>query len=243
MLYKYYICELAMSITSENDLKIFVITTGDAERVSRIKKYLKDIDFEFIYSDSYDVLIGLEKKYQSYSHKFRQKAIMAGEIGCFKTHSKAWERIVELGQPSVIIEDNIEFIDDVCKLSSQDTLEYVQTYGLVNFTSFSYLLDPKKPFKISDVKEKRPFPTVCYGVTPLRANDLLKYMKKTPYSLPIDKWLSIPKLSGCYGYISPLAFAKRQDSLKSIANKRKGKKTINPINFIYRAVNKVKYKY
>ncbi len=232
-----------MSIASENDLKIFVITTGDAERVSRIKNYLKNIDFEFVYSDPYDSLLGLEKKYKNYSHKFRQKAIMAGEIGCFKTHSKAWERAVELGQPAVIIEDNIEFIEDVCKLVSHETLEYIQTYGLVNFTSFSYLLDPTKPFKVSDVKEKKPFPTVCYGVTPLRAYDLLKYMRKTPYSLPIDKWLAIPKLSGCYGYISPLVFAKRQENLKSIANKRKGKKTINPINLIYRAVNKVKYKY
>ncbi len=232
-----------MNISPENQLKIFVITTGDSERVSRIKQYLKEIDFEFVYSDSYEDLLELERKYKKYSHKFRQKAIMAGEIGCFKTHSKAWEKTVELSKPSIIIEDNVEFVDDISKLTSQDTLEYIQTYGLVNFTSFSYLLDPTKPFKVSDVKEKKPFPTVCYGVTPMRAYDLLKHMRKTPYSLPIDKWLSIPKLSGCYGYISPLVFAKRQEDLKSIANKRKGKKTINPINFLYRAVNKLKYKY
>jgi len=227
----------------DTDLKIFVITTGDEERVHKISNYLEGIDFEFVYSDSYADLQKLEAEYESYSHGFRQKAIMAGEIGCFKTHSQAWEKIVNLKCSAVVIEDNIEFIGDASRLLDSDVKNYIRQCGLVNFTNFSYILDPEKPFKVSDVKEKKPFPTVCYGITPLRARDLLGGMKKTAYALPIDKWLSIPKMSGCYGYISPIVVAKRQENLTSIANKRKGKKTFNPINMIKRVVNKVKYNY
>lgn len=228
---------------SSTPLKVFVITTGNDERVARIQNYLKGIDFEFVYSDSYDDLLNLEKEYESYSHKFRQKAIMAGEIGCFKTHSQAWEKVIAFGQPAIIIEDNIEFLEDASRLLKDDVLNYIKSCGLVNFTNFSYVLDAEKPFKVSDVKEKKPFPTVCYGIAPLRARDLLSSMKKTAYAVPIDKWLSIPKLSGCYGYISPVIIAKREDNLSSIANKRKGKKTFNPLNMIQRVINKVKYNY
>ncbi|EJG1990301.1 TPA: glycosyltransferase family 25 protein [Vibrio parahaemolyticus] len=234
---------LTVELSSNTPLKVFVITTGNEERVNRIQNYLKGIDFEFVYSDSYDDLLKLEKEYESYSHKFRQKAIMAGEIGCFKTHSQAWELIVASGTPAIVIEDNIEFIGEASRLLADDVLAYIQSCGLVNFTNFCYILDPEKPFKISDVKEKKPFPTVCYGITPLRARDLLSSMKKTAYAVPIDKWLSIPKLSGCYGYISPIVVAKREDNLTSIANKRKGKKTFNPLNMIQRVINKVKFNY
>ena len=162
---------------------------------------MEGIDFEFVYSDSYADLQKLEAKYESYSHGFRQKAIMAGEIGCFKTHSQAWDKIVELSCPAIVIEDNIEFIGNVSRLLENDVLDYINQYGLINFTNFCYILDPDKPFRISEVKEKKPFPTICYGVTPLRARDLQNGMRKTGYALPIDKWLSIPKMSGCYGLI------------------------------------------
>lgn len=61
-----------MELSSNTPLKVFVITTGNEERVNRIQNYLKGIDFEFVYSDSYDDLLKLEE-YESYSHKFRQK--------------------------------------------------------------------------------------------------------------------------------------------------------------------------
>lgn len=63
-----------MELSSNTPLKVFVITTGNEERVNRIQNYLKGIDFEFVYSDSYDDLLKLEKEYESYSHKFRQKS-------------------------------------------------------------------------------------------------------------------------------------------------------------------------
>ncbi|MFI3277135.1 glycosyltransferase family 25 protein [Vibrio sp.] len=228
---------------SKSTLKVFVITTGDKERVNNIKNYLEGIDFEFVYSDSYADLQKLEAQYEKYSHGFRQKAIMAGEIGCFKTHSQAWEKVIAHGKPTIVIEDNIEFIESASRLLEEDVLNYINLYGLVNFTNFSYILNAEKPFRVSDVKESKPFPTVCYGIMPLRARDLLSSMNKTAYAMPIDKWLSIPKLSGCYGYISPVVVAKRQENLTSIANKRKGKKTFNPINMVKRVANKVKYNY
>ncbi|MCE3220324.1 glycosyl transferase [Vibrio diabolicus] len=224
-------------------MKIFVITTGDEYRTNKIESYFKDIDFEFVYSKPYKELLLLEREYESYSHKFRQKAIMAGEIGCFNSHMQAWDKVITLGEPAIIIEDNIEFLCDPSILLSDSVLREVNECGLVNFSNFSYNLNPGGKFKISDVKEKKPFPTICYGITPLRAEDLSYRAKKTTYALPIDKWLSIPKMCGVYGYISSIVVSKREASLKSIANQKKGKKTFNPLNGIKRISNKIKFKY
>ncbi|BBM65899.1 hypothetical protein VA249_25450 [Vibrio alfacsensis] len=226
-----------------DSVKFYVITTGNEERVARINRYFEGLDFEFVFSDPYEDFVELEKKYRNYSHKFRQKSIMAGEIGCFKTHTQAWLKVINSGKPGIIVEDNVEFIIKPSRLLEEDAIEYIFKCGLVNFTDFRYILDPFSPYKISDVKEKRPFPTVCYGVTPFRAKNLIGGFSKTAYSLPIDKWLSIPKLSRCYGFMSPIIIAKRSSDLSSIANTKKGRKTHNPMNMVIRLINKIRYDY
>lgn len=222
---------------------LYVITTGNAERISRIKRILSGIEFEFVYSEKIEDLFDLELKYKKESHRFRQKAIMAGEIGAFKTHAKAWEKIIESNKKSIIIEDNIDFIKEPSDLINEEVSCWIDSCGLISFTDFPYKYYPNRPFVISLVPEKKPLPIVCYGVTPARALNLLNAMKKNPYVMPIDKWLSIPKLCGCYSYISHVSFARRKPELSSIANSKKGKKTFNPVNVIFWAINKKKYNY
>jgi len=190
-----------------------------------------------------DELKILEKEYESKSHKFRQKAIMAGEIGAFKTHAKAWKLISDSGYPGIIIEDNIDFILDPSKLLKNDIINLINDCGLISFSDFRYMLYHNKPFIISYIKEKKPLPIICYGIVPERADNLIMSMKKTAYVIPVDKWLSIPKLCGVYGFVSHIRFAKRRKGLVSIANKKKGNKTFNPINILFWGINKYKYKY
>lgn len=61
--------------------------------------------------------------------------------------------------------------------------------------------------------------------------------------MPVDKWLAVPRLCGCYGFVSHFSVARRSLSLVSIANSKKGKKNINPINILHWVKNKNKYKY
>lgn len=223
--------------------KIYVVTTGAKERVERVKSYFDGIDFSFIFSDDFGFLETQEKKYESVSHKFRQKSLMAGEIGAFKTHSYAWEVVAKSGRPAVIIEDNVEFLKPPCMLLDKKIVDLIERCGVISFTDFSFKMNHESPFLISSVLMRKPLPIVCYGITPERAMSLLKAMEKNPYVLPVDKWLSIPKLCGCCCFLSPVSFAKRAGDVSSIANKRKGKKTYNPFNFFCRILNKIRYRY
>lgn len=228
---------------TQKEIDIYVITTGDAQRSKRIENLLEAIKFNYVYSDSIDDLNFLAKEHKKKSHKFRQKAIMAGEVGAFKTHAAAWEKIIQSNKPSIIIEDNIHFIKDPKTLFNQEIINQIENCGLISFTDFSYKKHPYQPFLISSIKEKKPLPIVCYGITPERAFNLISAMKKTAYVMPVDKWLSIPKLCGCYAFVSHITIAKRDPSLTSIANRKKGKKAKNPICVFYWAVNKIKYRY
>lgn len=230
-------------IDIKKEIDIYVITTGDEQRSKRVEKSLETINFNYVHSTSIDELNVLAKEYRKKSHKFRQKAIMAGEVGAFKTHAAAWEKIIQSNKPSIILEDNIHFIKDPKKLFNQDIINQIESCGLISFTDFAYKKLPYQPFLISSINEKKPLPIVCYGITPERAFNLISAMKKTAYVMPVDKWLSIPKLCGCYAFVSHITIAKRDPLLTSIANKKKGKKAKNPICVLYWAFNKIKYRY
>lgn len=224
-------------------IKIYVITTGNQERLDRMREFLDGLKYDFVLSEPMPVLEKLERKWRGRSHKFRQKAIMAGEIGAFKTHASAWEIIAESGEPGIVIEDNADFLINPSVLNQECYLDQIALCGLVSFTDFRYRAAYNKPFIVSSIKEKRPLPIVCYGITPERAANIARAVKKTGFVLPVDKWLSIPELCGIYGYISDMTVAKRKKGLASIANKKRGRKTFNPINMVFWAINKIKYGY
>ncbi|MGO1717655.1 MAG: glycosyltransferase family 25 protein [Halomonas sp.] len=116
---------------SNKDISIYVITTGDSERVSRINEFLFSLDFEFVQSDCLEELKILEERYKKISHRFRQKAIMSGEIGAFKTHAQAWERIIQSNKPGIIIEDNIDFIRKPSILMSSKVFDLIESCAVV----------------------------------------------------------------------------------------------------------------
>ncbi len=227
----------------EQPINIYVLTTGDEIRQSRVDKFLSGIKFEYVNSLPREKLDSMEKDYQVASHKFRPKAIMAGEIGAFHTHSQAWEKIAESRKPGIIIEDNVEFIEDPSQLLSSDVVQIIKDCGMVSFTDISFKPSPDKPFIISEQGEGKPYPIVCYGVIPTRARNLLDKMERSKYVLPVDRWLSFPKMCGIYCYVSPLRFAIRakKSDVSSIANKKKGKKTYNPYYIFHWAINRLRY--
>jgi len=224
-------------------INIYVLTTNDQQRVNFIEKLMAKVQFEFVQSDSKENLTLLENKYRKVSHQFRVKAMMLGEIGAFDTHSMAWKKIKESNKPGIIIEDSSDFIRDASFLESDEAYQLIERCGLISFSDYPYKLHHDKPTLFSDIPLKKAFPVRCYGLTPHRARILLNAMEKNAYVMPVDKWLSIPKLSGVLGFVSHIGVAVRKENLLSIANKTKGKKSLNPLNLIYRLKNKLKYKY
>lgn len=228
-----------------NKINIYVLTTGNEERVKHLNMHLSGIDFEFIQSLKLEELKDLEDEFSSESLKFRKKAIMLGEFGAFSTHSIAWEHISKSNEIGIIIEDSADFIQEASILLSNDIYKQIVNCGLVSFTDYDYKVDRPndKPVLFDSLKLNKAFPIRCYGMTPKIANVLLSNMKKSGMILPVDKWMSIYNFSGVSGFLSNIGVVVRREGLQSIANKKRGKVSFNPLNLLYRRINKIKYKY
>ncbi|EGQ8018478.1 glycosyl transferase [Vibrio alginolyticus] len=207
-----------------------------------MKQLLKDVNFEFVESLSTEALKELEAKYARKSLRYRKKALMLGEFGAFKT-AMAWERIAKSGEAGIIIEDSADFVRDASILLSDEVRNQINNGGLVSFTGYEFKLHPDRPTLFSDVPLRKAFPIRCYGITPRRANVLLSMLNKTGMVLPVDRWMGTPKLSGLFGFVSNIGVAIRRSNATSIANVRRGKASFNPLNLIFRAINKLKYQY
>ncbi|WP_394242652.1 glycosyltransferase family 25 protein [Vibrio astriarenae] len=225
-------------------MKCFVITTGNEERMDYVSKNLDErgVNFEFFYSKTLEELDEYmkENKVEEKSFRFRIKAIMTGEVGCFDSHFRLWKKCLELGEPILVIEDNIEFVKGVdfkAVTFSQDA----KNAGIVSFAENSLVYDYQSYYKTHKLKERALFPTICYVISPRVAKMLVRMVNKFDYVVPVDKFLAIPGLSRCYSYISPVGVARRRD-VSSIANKKRGKKSNNPIHLIYRLINIIKYR-
>ena len=213
------------------------------ERVEFMKQLLKDVNFEFVESLGTEALKELEANYARKSLRYRKKALMLGEFGAFKTHAMAWERIAKSGEAGIIIEDSADFVRDASILLSDEVRNQINNCGLVSFTDYEFKLHPDRPTLFSDIPLRKAFPIRCYGITPRRANVLLSMLNKTGMVLPVDRWMGTPKLSGLFGFVSNIGVAIRRSNATSIANVRRGKASFNPLNLIFRAINKIKYQY
>ncbi|HHX8370412.1 TPA: glycosyltransferase family 25 protein [Vibrio alginolyticus] len=221
-------------------IKIYVLTTMNKERVEFMKQLLKDVNFEFVESLGTEALKELEANYARKSLRYRKKALMLGEFGAFKTHAMAWERIAKSGEAGIIIEDSADFVRDASILLSDEVRNQINNCGLVSFTDYEFKLHPDRPTLFSDIPLRKAFPIRCYGITPRRANVLLSMLNKTGMVLPVDRWVGTPKLSGLFGFVSNIGVAIRRSNATSIANVRRGKASYNPL---FRAINKIKYQY
>ncbi|WP_158174318.1 hypothetical protein [Vibrio alginolyticus] len=126
---------------------------------------------------------------------------------------------------------------------SDEVRNQINNCGLVSFTDYEFKLHPDRPTLFSDIPLRKAFPIRCYGITPRRANVLLSMLNKTGMVLPVDRWMGTPKLSGLFGFVSNIGVAIRRSNATSIANVRRGKASYNPLNLLFRAINKIKYQY
>ncbi|MGX2982582.1 glycosyltransferase family 25 protein [Helicobacter sp. 23-1045] len=60
------------------------------------------------------------------------KDLSFGEIACFSSHYRLWEKCVALDSPIVVLEDDIDFMQDFCQIADifKSPFEYVRLYYL-----------------------------------------------------------------------------------------------------------------
>ena len=75
----------------------------------------------------------LPPQYSSKLTRFvKGKDLSFGEIACFSSHYRLWQKCVEVDSPIIILEDDIDFMQDFCQIVDifKSPFEYVRLYYL-----------------------------------------------------------------------------------------------------------------
>ena len=75
----------------------------------------------------------LPPQYSSKLTRFvKGKDLSFGEIACFSSHYRLWQKCVELDSPIIVLEDDIDFMQDFCQIIEifKSPFEYVRLYYL-----------------------------------------------------------------------------------------------------------------
>ena len=91
-------------------------TTRRNNAVAILNRY--GIRYDII--DAVDGRLGVDPLLQRYDEKgfirHRGRKALAGELGCYASHILAWQQVIKLDQPVIILEDDFILRDDFCAL-------------------------------------------------------------------------------------------------------------------------------
>lgn len=220
-------------------MKIYVLTVGNEQRLERIAKQLEGIDYELIYSESEEELKEYNKKYAERQLKFNTRTLGLGEMGAWRIHVRAWEKVAEHGSPCLIFEDNALIHSGLAEKLPQ-ILEDTRNYGMISFAEHPRRSATNAPYEIN----RWALMLYMYGVTPFYADRALARVDKLGYTFAVDGWLRRVKLTQFKVFAAPYKMASRtpRSKLGSYAQKNIPKKSYKITHIFHRIVNKIKYR-
>ncbi|WP_104637914.1 glycosyltransferase family 25 protein [Helicobacter bizzozeronii] len=122
-----------------------------------------------------------------YALKYRGKSMSAGELGCYASHYLLWQKCIQLDEPIVILEDDIDLESHF--FESLDFLqEHIEKLGYVRFMHLAYCEIRKNPtnsphvFQINHLTDGMG--TQGYCLTPKVARKFIKASQK--WVMPVD---------------------------------------------------------
>ena len=143
----------------------------------------------------YDVLVNMGFDIDhSWIDPILKTKLTKGEVGCFLSHWKLWEKCIELDEPILVLEDDAVITDKF----SYDELYRMKRKGY----DFIYLgwreMSESIPIDDTFVKPVYPYWTLSYMVTPASARILLNEHAKK-HIIPVDEYLPkcMEKLKVC----------------------------------------------
>ena len=183
-------------------MKTFVINLPQrADRLSNFKIINDDyISYEVFNAVDgrtfdYDVLVNMGFDIDhSWIDPILKTKLTKGEVGCFLSHWKLWEKCIELDEPILVLEDDAVITDKF----SYDELYRMRRKGY----DFIYLgwreMSESIPIDDTFVKPVYPYWTLSYMVTPASARILLNEHAKK-HIIPVDEYLPkcMEKLKVC----------------------------------------------
>ncbi|MCU8238254.1 glycosyltransferase family 25 protein [Vibrio vulnificus] len=217
-------------------MKICVVSLPSSlERRQRMQNQLEklNVDFEFFNAidGSKPDFLNFDKVDNSLTFSRKGYHLKTGEIACFSSHYELWKHCVELNQPLIILEDNVDISDDFPTLI--DTLyNEISRFGYIKLAAtFPSKFNPITPltdrYSLGQYR-KKTCGTTAYAISPKAAKQFIQHAGT--FIEPVDDYLEKPWRHGVKTYsVAPSIFhrAQIQSTISSSSNNRKEKKKLS----------------
>ncbi len=162
----------------------------DRRRSSREKFDALGLEFEFFDAIAGQAAFAAFATYDAEEFQLNTgRTITIGEVGCFASHRALWKRCVRLGEPILILEDDIDLLDDFppavheaerlapqlgfIRLQTDLRARRVPLFLAGRFTASRYT--------------KAPHSTMCYAISPEAAQ---RFVAQTEvFDAPVDVFI------------------------------------------------------
>ena len=164
-------------------LTTYVINlAGSDQRWETTSSRLKELNVPFERFEAVDGRVKPDPLFSRYDDKLREKyrrrVLSGGELGCFASHFKLWEKCIELNQPIMVMEDDI-IINDTYPEAIDIAEKNVERFSYLRFAAT--ILRPNSFKKIDvlglfDLMDhiRGPSGTLCYFLAPQAAKAFIK---------------------------------------------------------------------
>ncbi|MGR5455957.1 glycosyltransferase family 25 protein [Vibrio alfacsensis] len=220
-------------------MKVFVVSLARSfDRRERIEKKLKQENIEFEFFDaidgSVDGFLHSEKCRPTITQQRKGYQLKTSEIACFSSHYELWMRCVNLDEPIVILEDNVDPIEGL-KTILQSTFPLTKKYDYIKLSATQ-----KRKFTPIVAIDSEHFlggysggtcGTTAYIVTPTAATKFVNHAQE--FIEPVDDYMEKPWRHNVQTYsVAPDLFTRAQIA-STIGSKRKDKSKMTLANKIY----------
>ncbi|BDR19536.1 MULTISPECIES: glycosyltransferase family 25 protein [Vibrio] len=220
-------------------MKVFVVSLARSlDRRERIEEKLKQQGIRFEFFDAVDGSVGRflhsEKSRPTITLRRKGYQLKTSEVACFASHYELWVRCIELDEPIVILEDNVDPVEGL-KQVLEHTLPLTSNYDYIKLSATQKCaFIPIVP--IDDTHMLGGYSagtcgTTAYIVTPKAASKFVTHAQE--FIEPVDDYMEKPWRHGVQVYsVSPDLFT-RAEIASTIGGKRKDKSKMTLANKIY----------
>ena len=215
-------------------LNTYVINlAGSDERWETTSARLKELQVPF---ERFAAVDGREKPHPLFARyddklreKYRRRVLSGGELGCFASHFKLWEKCIELDTPIMVMEDDI-VISDSFPEALKIAEEHAEDIPYLRFAGITLKGRPHKKVKQFGSFEltehiRGPAGTQCYFISPKAAKVFIQHADV--WFLAVDDYMDRYWSHGipCYSLMPfPVALADVESDMRRI---KKGKRPLS----------------
>ncbi|WP_408900598.1 glycosyltransferase family 25 protein [Photobacterium piscicola] len=175
-------------------MKVLLISLASSTtRRNNAEAILKRHEISYDIIDAVDGRLGLDPLLQRYDEssfiRHRGRKALAGELGCYASHILAWQQVIKLDKPVVVLEDDFILRDDFCALIETAEL-WTNKHHFIRLepwkTKLFYSVVQQNEVKLVKFL-KVPQCTTGYFITPSCAQAFLDASEKM--ILPVDVFI------------------------------------------------------